>query len=127
MSAGGFSKVKYEANNGTLHPCRVQPETVSLEIGGDTNGVPAEPAGTTKSRISARVSGSRKSLGLFTRMVRVQFGETAGAAPDGYQLGGVIALPILKQEFFESITPGDTGNYLGKVVTVVGLISEVVR
>ena len=127
MSAGGFSNVKYEADNGVLHPLRIQPETAALDIGGVTNSVPAEPAGTVKSGISARVSGSRRGLGLFTRLVRGQFGDTAGAAPDGYQEGGVIALPVMTKAFYDAITKGDTGTYLGKVVTVAGKVSEVVR
>ncbi len=127
MSAGGFIKVRYQADTGILHPIRIQPETLILELGGSANAVPTEPAGTVKSRISARVSGSRRGLGLFTRMVRIQFGSATGDAPDGYQLGGVITLPILTEALYDAITPGDTGTYLTKAVTVVGLVSEVER
>lgn len=127
MSAGGFSNVKYEAATGIVHPIQIQPETASLEIGGETNSVAPVAAGTVQSKISARVSGSRRSLGLHSRLVSVQFGETAGAAPDGYKGGSPIALPWLQKDTFELISRGDTGNYLGKVVTVTGTTAEVAR
>lgn len=126
MSAGAFANVKYESDDGVLHPIRVQPETVALTIGGAANNVPPEPAGTTKSKISARVGGSRSGIGLYARMVYIKFGDTEGAQPDGYKRGGRTAVPILTQSLFGAITKNDTGNYLGKVVTVTGLSAEVV-
>lgn len=127
MSAGGFNTTRYQANNGVIHPIRIQPETAALVIGGTTNTIKAVEAGETKSQISARVNGSRRGFGLFTRIVRVQFGDTDGAAPDGYQTGGTISLPILTSDFYDAISAGDTGTYLDKVITVTGLAAEVSR
>lgn len=127
MSAGGFDKVRYEGNDGVLYKCRIQPETTEFEVDSTTNNVPAQPAGTTLSRISAQVGGSRRSLGIHTRMVRLQFGDTAGAAPDGYKVGGVTQIPILTQTMFALVEANDTGNYLGKVVSILGVVPEVVR
>lgn len=124
MSAGGFANVKYEANDGTLHPIKVQPETTELVIGGEKNLVPTEGAGTVRSKISARVGGSRRGIGLYARMVYIKFGDTDGAQPTGYKRGSRTAVPILTQSFFSLISKNDTGTYLGKVVTVTGVSSE---
>lgn len=126
MSAGPFSVGRYQRNDGTVHPVRCQPETVALTLGGDPNNFPAAAGeGTQKSDISAQISGSRRSLGLHTRLVRVKFGSTAGAAPDGYSLGGAINLPVFQKSLWDSISKGDSGNYLGKVVTITSKTDEV--
>jgi len=127
MSAGGFVTVNYQANTGILHPIRIQPETLLLELDSTVNAIPSEPAGTVKSGISARVSGGRRSLGLFTRMVRIQFGPADGDQPTGYQVRGVITLPILTQALYDALSRSSTGTYLTKAVKVVGLVPEVVR
>lgn len=127
MSSGGFITVNYQANTGILHPIRVQPETILLDIGGGVNVVPSEPAGVVKSNISSRVSGGRRGLGLFARMVRIQFGNADGDQPTGYQVRGIITLPILTQALYDAITRSDTGTYLTKTIKVVGLVPEVVR
>lgn len=125
MSAGNFNTVRYEGDDGVLYKCRIQPETTQLEIEGVANLVPAEPAGTVKSKISARVNGSRRGIGLYARLVRVKFGDTDGAQPDGYKRGGTITLPILTKSLFDTIDDDQSGTYLGKVVSVVGTVNEV--
>ena len=125
MSAGPFTTGRYQRDDGTIHPIKTQPETAALELGGDANTFPAPAAGESKSDISAGISGSRRSIGLHARLVRVKFGSTDGAAPDGYQLGGAISLPVFQKALWDSISKGDSGNYLGKVVTVVGKSPEV--
>ena len=127
MSAGGFNRVRYEGNDDVLYKIRIQPETTEFTVDGTSNNVPGEPAGTVKSRISAEVGGSRRSLGIHARMVRLQFGDTAGAAPDNYKLGGVTQIPVLTKTMFDLVEANDTGTYLGKVVTILGVVPEVVR
>lgn len=121
MSAGAFSNIKYESNDGSVHPVTIQPETASLVIDGTTNLAPTAPI---DSKIKASVSGSPRSNGLITRRVTVAFGDTDGAAPDGYKRGGRIPLPWLVKSTFDALKVGQTGTYLGKVVTVTGKRGE---
>lgn len=122
MSEGGFVRSFYEADSGLIHPIRVQPETLTLSLGGATNTPPAGPA---TSRISAKVSGGRRQLGLTARKVTVQF--VAGDVPDGYLLGGTISLPWLDPTTFQSLAAGQTGLYQASAVEVVGTSDEVVK
>lgn len=113
MSAGPFLRARYERDNGDIHPVRVQPSTVSA-----TN---PQPTGALTSDISARVGGSRRTLGLITRRVRVVF--TAGAPAD-YKPDSIIALPILTPDAYDALQRGSTFAYLGGTVTVVGKTPE---
>jgi len=124
MSAGPFSLGRYERDNGRIHPVKCQPETTELTVGGEANNFPADNT-ANKSDISARISGSKRALGLHCRTIRVKFGATQGSAPDGYALGASISLPIFDPTLYNAITKGDTGNYLGKVVTVTSKSPEV--
>lgn len=119
MSAGAFTRSKYEDDAGIVHNIRIQPETLALVIGAQTNGA---PAGAVTGRVSAKVSGGRREIGLNARKVTVAFNE--GSAPDGYDPTGTIALPWLQVLSFASINRGATGTYLGAPITVVGKTPE---
>ena len=118
MSAGAFSRSRYAADSGEIHPIRVQPETLALTLGGTAN---AAPAGAVTSSISAKVSGGRRNLGLKARMVSLAF---TGAVPDGYEPDSVTRVPILTPALFTAIGRGTTGTYLGVGVEVLGKSSE---
>jgi hypothetical protein len=106
MSAGQFELTFYSSNEtGEVHPIRVQPETLTLSLGGSGNAAPSGPA---TNKISAEVGGSRRTLGLKARMVRVAFSSTL---PDGYAANSIIALPWLQPGTFSSIARGTTGTY----------------
>ena len=121
MSQGQFTRSRYQANNGAIHPIRVQPETIAAVIDGNAN---AAPAGAVTVGLSARVSQSRRAFGLTPRQVTLAW---TGAVPDGYDPRGTIRIPILTSANFDDINVGDTGTYLGSGVTVVGKSPESAR
>lgn len=121
MSAGSYLRSRYTSDDGEVHPIRVQPETVALTIDGTAN---TAPTGSITSPISARVSGSRRGIGLKSRMVTVVF---SAAPPTGYKADSPIALPWLEQSTFSGISRGDTGTYLGQAVEVLSKSPEQVR
>ena len=100
MSSGAFLRSRYLANNGGIHPIRVQPETLTLAAGGAANN---PPGGETDSRISAKVSGGRRQLGLTARNVSFVWD---GAVPEGYKLDGVLRLPLLNPAIYNAIDDG---------------------
>lgn len=121
MSSGTFSKTKYESDSGTIHPIRVQPETVGITVGGGTN---AAPAGALDSPISAKVSAGNRAFGLKARSITIAFLDTA---PTGYKVGSYIRLPILTPTRYSGVAAGQTFSYLGQTATVIGKNPERVR
>lgn len=120
MSAGNFVRSFYEADNGEIHPIRVQPETVAANVGA-ANTAPAGPATVG---ISARVSGGARQLGLTARKVRLAFTATV---PAGYAEDSIITIPVLTPAAFAAASVGATGTYLGSAVQVIGRTPESVR
>jgi len=117
MSAGNFTRTRYEADNGEIHPIRVQPETIAANVGAAN----AAPTGAVTVGLSARVSGGRRQLGLTARSVRLQF---TGTIPDGYAENSTLTIPVLTPATFTAATVGTTGSYLGAAVVVVGRSPE---
>lgn len=122
MSAGNFVRSRYESDAGSIHPIRVQPETLAMTLGGSTN---SPVTGAIDTGISARVSGGRRQIGLTARKVRIQFVE--GAEPEGYLEGGTIELPWLNPTTFAALGAGATGIYLGAAIELVGKSAESIR
>lgn len=117
MSAGKFENSRYEADAGTIHPIRIQPETAAAL--GNT-----APTGAITSSISAVVSLTRRQKGLRPRYVSVKF---TGALPDGYEAGTIYKIPILAKATYDGLNVGGTGNYLGNPVQIVGKEGERAR
>jgi hypothetical protein len=122
MSAGVFTDSFYESNQlGSVHPIRVQPETLALELGGTANAA-ADGAGAVGP--SAVVSRGKRSLGINARTVSIRL--TAALA--GYKAGSVIVLPWMDPATFDDITPKVTlGTYLGTACKCIGKSPETVR
>lgn len=120
MSAGNFVRSRYESDSGTIHPIRVQPETLAANVG----AVNAGAAGAVDSPISARVSGGNRQLGLVARRVRVAF---TGTLPTGYAENTVLSIPVLTPAAYAAAISGATGTYLGSPIVVVGRTAESVR
>ena len=119
MSAGNFVNSKYEADDGTIYPIRVQPETLTLSLASTAN---AAPAGTVDGKVRARSSGGRRRYGVHARTVAIRFTATP---PTGYAENSVITLPILKPALYNAITAGaTTGTYLSTAVEVVYKTAE---
>lgn len=122
MSAGKFTRSTYESDDGKIRSIRVQPETLAATLGGTAN---AAPAGTLTTGLgSAKVSGSRRSLGCNARTVTLQF---TGAVPDGYMPESVVTIPILTKALFDAVAKGTTGVYLGVAVIVLFKTPEYVN
>jgi len=115
MSAGPFSDSKYSPASNIIYRCRVQPETIDLEIDGNGN-IP--PLLAINQRVSARASSSTRSFGCTMNSVSLRF---TGTPPAGYS-GDDVRVPILNHTVFADILPGSTGTYLGVAVSVVGKI-----
>ena len=114
MSAGKYSTAgKYTADGGTIHPIRVQPETLTMTVGGTAN---AAPAGAVNSPFSAKISKNRRGYGLKPRSITIRWD---GAAPDGYDPNGLITLPILQAALFNSAQKDTAVSYLGSTAKVV--------
>lgn len=119
MSSGAFDDVLYEANDGKFYNARVQPETLTLTLGGLPNTQGAGPV--TPGLPSARISGGRRRYGVFMRGVRVEI-TTSGTS--GLDVGSIITLPCLNPEIFEGATKGVVGTYNGANVRVKGQVAE---
>jgi len=127
MSAGAFTTVGYQAtyNAAQVHPIRVQPETLALEvtIGGVVTTNTGEPIADVTNPISAVVSRGRRSKGLNARLIRITFGENP---PADYRAFSTIALPAVNPALLAA-PAGASGNYLGTEVTVAGTSPESIR
>jgi len=119
MSAGPFQKRFYTSNRGLVHTIRIQPETVSLTIGGQSNTGPTGPADEGTARV--RVAGGRRGFGLRARKLYVRFTSDENL-PTGYKFGSTLSIPILQPSLYEnSLEPaGQTGTYQGFPIEVIG-------
>lgn len=121
MSSGAFTSTFYETNAGNICAIRVQPETLTLTLGGTANAAPSGPADQEASAIS---QGSRRGIGVNARRVRLRW---TGTVPDGYDGDGIVTVPILQPTLYNSLTRGTTGTYLGGAVEVAGRTPEYVN
>lgn len=123
MSAGAFIRSKYEMSTPAdkVIPIRVQPETLLLKVGATAN---AAPSGTVDADWpSAKVSGSRRGIGIYARMVSFVF---TGSGPAGYKEGSVMSLPALTPEFGALVGRGVAGKYtVGATEYDIEFISKV--
>ena len=123
MSQGSFLIVNYESNKlGTIHPIRIQPETLTLNIGAVSN---AAPAGTAILP-SAQVSQGKRKKGLNSRSVTFKFDP--GDEPTGYKAESPITLPWLQDNAaFNGAFAGQAGTYQGVSISIVGTANETAR
>lgn len=121
MSAGDFSRSRYECDNGDICPIRIQPETEAATFGGTAN---AAPAGATTMSQFARVNKARREYGIGPRFVTA---EWDGAAPTGYTATGTIKIAVLTSAVFNGITVLSAGVYLGANITIISKSPENIR
>lgn len=121
MSSGAFIRSRYQAtyNTANIHPIRVQPETIAASIGGVTN---AAPTGTQNNPISAKVSGSKRTVGLIPRKIIIA--APTSSPPTGYLPGGKTTIPALTESFYNAAIKGVTCTYLGAAFQVIGRTTE---
>ena len=123
MSAGSFVNSKYETNNGDVVPCRVQPETLEMTIGGTANQAVA--ASVQAGWPSALLRGGRSESGIIARKVRIGIPE-GGAAPMGYS-GDPVYVPILSEGLWAAATKGDAVTYLGQIWELLSKVPEYIN
>jgi len=124
MSAGTFTFATYGASyeTGVTHPIRVQPETLEAAVGATSND---ELVGDPTNPISARVSGSKRSLGLVARSVTLRI---VGSPPTNYSDNSITRIPILDPANFGVFSvKGTAVTYLGTTWEVVGSSAESAR
>jgi len=124
MSAGSFTFATYGASYeaGVTHPIRVQPETLEAAVGATSND---ELVGDPTNPISARVSGSKRSLGLVARSVTLR---VVGSPPTNYSDNSITRIPILDPANFSVFSvKGTAVTYLGTTWEVVGSSAESAR
>lgn len=119
MSEGGFVTSIYEANAGTFHNVRVQPETLAATIGGTAN---AAPAGPVDSPFWCKVSKGATEYGLGPRFAVIAWGD--GTAPAGYKESENVSIPILDPVLFDASNIGDAVAYNGGTGTLSGKRAE---
>lgn len=120
MSQGAFLETKYQADNGDVHPIRVQPETVAASLG--TANI--APTGAVTIDLFATARKSKRSYGVGARTARLRF---TGAVPDGYKPGQVLTVPVLTIAVYNGLTRASTITYLGQPAALVGKSAETKR
>jgi len=123
MSQGAFVIVNYGSNKlATVHPIRIQPETLTLNIGAVSNSAPTGTAVLP----SAQVSQGKRKKGLNARTVTFKFAPDA--APTGYKPESPISLPWLENNAaFNGAFAGQTGTYQGADIVIVGTSNETAK
>lgn len=123
MSAGKFTKGKYQTNGGIVVPIRVQPETLSATLGQGTNSsvtgeiVPGYPRAT--------ISRSKRSVGIHARSVTLRF--TGATPPTGYAAGETYRIPVMSPTVWNALGEGVSATYLGAPAEVVSTSPEKIR
>ena len=120
MSAGAFVTSKYELDDGTIVPIRVQPETLALTNGSQDNAAPTP--GVTLSLFAKARKGNRE-YGIGARTVTISWDT---APPTGYEDDN-LSIPILTPTAFSAYAVGSGVTYLGTAATVVSRKSEQLR
>lgn len=121
MSGGVFSISRYASDynaGAEIHPIRVQPETILATTGLVDND---PPSGTLTSPISARISGSQRTLGLVARRIRLR---VTGDPPATYAEGSRTTIPALTPAFYAACVKGTEVTYLGTTWEVTGRTAE---
>lgn len=121
MSQGPFLRTFYRQvlDTSQIHRIVVQPETVSeLTIEGIDND---PPAGPQNNPLRAKVSKTRREIGLKPYTVRFVWTDTA---PPGYLQTGVLELPLLDNNIRADAQIDSTGSYLGVDIRVIGFGRE---
>lgn len=126
MSAGRFSRTRYEASyldSNPIHPVRVQPETLALASQGDPVVTNSAPTGSISNPISALVTLGKRARGLRPRSISIQLkdGETP---PTGYVAGSIARVPLLREVMYNAVNVGDDVTYLGVDWQVIGKSPE---
>ena len=110
-------KAKYQANNGDIHPIRLNQETL--------NSAGPQPAGAITSSLSADVRKGKREYGLGPRGVMIS--QTLGTTPDTFKRYAF--LPVLSEASYDAgnFVIGGTVSYKDNAWTVESLVPESVK
>lgn len=112
MSAGTFETGKYgQDSGGNVWPCKAQPETKGLTLGGVANAYPS--AAVTPGLPLVRLRKSRREYGLPIRTVTVKLTEDGSGAQAEYAAGTLHTVPVFVKSVWDGYTSGQVGTYLG--------------
>lgn len=117
MSSGKFTKAVYEADGGTFHRIRVQPETLST--------TPANPSsnGTVNSPFAAIVSANSKKKGvLIPRHLNIS--RTIASSDPDYNTLITNKLAVLTKAVYTTLSARATITYLGQTWDINSAIGE---
>jgi len=117
MSSGVFENGRYETNEGDVYFCKAQPESKLLTLGGTANSY---PPGAVDQKTSARLTGSKRQIGVTARTVRVQLTATLA----GYKPSAILTIPVFTEAVYNGYVKGQIGTYLGTAVAYVGRSAE---
>lgn len=119
MSSGAFESAKYEqATGGFVWPCKAQPETKALTLGGVANAYPAAAVTATLPRIRLRLG--KREYGLSIRTVTVKLLEDGTGVTADYKEGSLHTVPVFTQAVHDGYSFGAVGTYLGINCEAVG-------
>lgn len=122
MSAGAFTSVVYVTNSGLVTTVKVQPESLALVLATVVN-----VAGTGSPAVgvpSAKVSGSKRKIGINARTVTIKF---TGAVPTGYLAGSKVRVPVPTAAVWNGYSATQVGTYLGSPVVFAGKSAESIK
>lgn len=121
MSAGRYTRGKYECDDGSICPARFQPETATAQFDGTAN---AEPVAAVSMNQFASLRKGRREYGIGARKVCIAW---TGAPPTGYDERGCLNIPVLTKAVYDAIPIFSTGNYLGAAFQVISKSPEYIR
>jgi hypothetical protein len=102
MSSGNFITSRYEDDQLTIRPIRIQPETITT--------VNVAAAGTVGGD-QVRVSGGNRRIGRKARSVTLK--RFVGPVTEGVQAFKLTTIPILTFSVWDSLTNGASFDYDG--------------
>ena len=109
-----FTNTRYEADNGDIHPIRIDSTRVAA--------AGAAPTGAITSSVKVKISKTGREYGIRPRGLRLT--RTLGTAPDTFKRSTF--LPILSEAVFNAQATGDdqTKEIGGVTWTVAGKVPE---
>ncbi len=114
MSSGSTVRASYIADDASVRPIRVQPETIAGAWNPDGTG--------TVNGSFVRVSGSKKGIGLKARYVTLA--RPLGAVVEGIQPVKRISLPVMTPDAFDALNLGQDVAYGGADWEITGKFGE---
>lgn len=122
MSDGAFAYGKYTTNYGLVTVVKVQPETITLALGGAANA--ETPGSVADGTPSAKVSGTQRSIGINARTVSFRTTADGTGASAGILKGSRLTVPVFDPVIWKGYSKGNTGTYKGIPIVYAGKRDE---